>query len=311
MGIFFRRVFFPVPIAVEVGAVKAAFIFLDFQGIDEGIDRAGGPFGFQYHGSGQYGVLVKVEYDAQVVEVVAEKQGFFVIHAVGAAYGEIVLQGDVIVLPGFQFIADIHPVFGEFVQQVGHPEEGGADGFGKFGDMLAGDAAYLEELGDVGEFILKRGFIDVFDADVRFVHHHDERAAGAEEFDGIEPVVEAPGFFFFARVPDKKVEGAFGEEELVGGVEDVLAAEIPEMNVDIAGLAVGKGAGELPGLDIDAAGGVFFARRHHESVVFEFFHEGGFAHIAGADEEEFGFQEKHGSPLDFGEIIFDGGFALV
>ncbi len=114
--------------------------------------------------------------------------------------------------------------------------------------MKAGEAANLEESGNVGELILKGGFIDVFDALVRFVHNHDERAFGPQEFDRIEPVVKAAGLFLFPGVPDKEVEGAFGEEELVGGVEDVLAAEIPEMNLDLPGLAVGKGAGELPGL---------------------------------------------------------------
>ena len=93
-------------------------------------------------------------------------------------------------------------------------------------------------------------------------------------------------------------------------MEDVLAAEIPEVDFDIVGKAVGEGAGELPGLDVDAAGGVFFSRHYLESVVFEFFHEGGFAHIAGAHQEEFAFQEKDGGFGHFGEIVFNGGFAL-
>jgi len=115
---------------------------------------------------------------------------------------------------GFQVIADIHPSFGEFVQEVGHPGEGGADGFREFRDMLAGDAAYLEKLGNVGEFFFEGGFVYVFGSDVGFIHDHDEGAAGAEEFDGIEPVVEAPVFFFFSGVPDEEVEGAFGQEKL-------------------------------------------------------------------------------------------------
>jgi len=108
--------------------------------------------------------------------------------------------------------------------------------------MQAGEAAYLVELGDVGEFILKGKFVDVFDAHVGFIHHHDEGTACAEEFNGMKPIVETPGFLFLARVPDEKVEGAFGEEELVGGMEDVLAGEIPGMNVHVAGEAVGESA---------------------------------------------------------------------
>ncbi|MDQ1352184.1 MAG: hypothetical protein QG657_2490, partial [Acidobacteriota bacterium] len=48
-------------------------------------------------------------------------------------------------------------------------------------------------------------------------------------------------------------------------------------------------AGELSGLDIDAAGGVFCAWNNHETIVFEFSHEGGLANVTAANEEEFAF----------------------
>ena len=58
------------------------------------------------------------------------------------------------------------------------------------------------------------------------------------------------------------------------------------------------------------AGGDFFARVYLEGVVFEFFHEGGFADFAAAHQEEFGFQEEHGGFFDFGEIVQDSLVAL-
>jgi len=87
----------------------------------------------------------------------------------------------------------------------------------------------------------------------------------------------------------------------VGGVEDFLAAEIPEVNLDVAGFSVGERAGLLPRLDIDAAGGVFGSGFDFERVIFEFFHDGGFAHVAAAHQEEFGFQEEHGGFFYFVE----------
>jgi len=45
MGMFIRGVWMGFPIPGEMAAAEAAFIVLDFQGVDEGVDRAGGPSG--------------------------------------------------------------------------------------------------------------------------------------------------------------------------------------------------------------------------------------------------------------------------
>src|SRR5438552_3944251 len=51
----------------------------------------------------------------------------------------------------------------------------------------------------------------------------------------------------FAGVPDEEVKRALGQEELVGGVVDLLAAEVPDVDLKIAGLVGWKG----PGVDLD------------------------------------------------------------
>ena len=62
---------------------------------------------------------------------------------------------------------------------------------------MARGATDLEKPRDIGKFFFECGFRDLFDAQFRFVHDHDDRAVCTQEFDGIEPVVEAEGFFFF------------------------------------------------------------------------------------------------------------------
>ena len=80
----------------------------------------------------------------------------------------------------------------------------------------------------------------------------DERGAGfGEEFDDFEPVVEVG--VVLTSVGDEEVEGAFGEEELVGGMIDFLTAEVPE--VDSEGVAAGMG--EVKAKDINAFCGFF------------------------------------------------------
>ncbi len=59
-----------------------------------------------------------------------------------------------------------------------------------------------------------------------------------------EPVL---GFIISATVQYEYIKAAFGEEELVGGVHDLLAAEIPEVGGDEGVVDL-----DFPGLDIDA-----------------------------------------------------------
>jgi len=205
MGMLLRGVKLLFPVGVQPGTAEPAVILLDVEGVDQSIYRARGPFGLQYHGIGQYGIAAEVEDDAEVVEVVAHEQGFFLVHAVGVAYLEIAVEGDVILPLVLESVAGIEPAFGQFVQQVGHPGEGGADGSGEVRDMGAGEAAYLEKTHNVGEFFFVGGFRYGNGAVFRFVHHHDDRAFCSQEFDRIEPVVEALGFFFFSRFPDEEV----------------------------------------------------------------------------------------------------------
>ena len=119
-----------------------------------------------------------------------------------------------------------------------------------------------------------------------FVFDDQDGAAVAEEFDDFEPVVEVG--VVGAGVGDEEIEGAFGEEELMGGVVDFLAAEVPD--VDAEGVAVWHG--EVPADNVDAFGRFFV---FGEFVIFavDFFGEGGFACAAFADEDEFGFVKRN------------------
>ena len=49
--------------------------------------------------------------------------------------------------------------------------------------------------------------------------------------DDLEPVVETVFRFVQPRIEHEYIERAFGEEELVGGVHDLLPAEVPDVDV--------------------------------------------------------------------------------
>ena len=80
------------------------------------------------------------------------------------------------------------------------------------------------------------------------------RHAHAEEF---EPVVDVAlaGVRTLPRVPEDQVERPFGEEKLVGGVFDLLAGEIPDVEIHL--LAIG-GVWHGDRHDVDADGFLTF-----------------------------------------------------
>ena len=61
-----------------------------------------------------------------------------------------------------------------------------------------------------------------------FVFDNQNRAVVAEEFDDVEPVVKIG--VFFAGIGNEEIEGAFGEEILMGGVIDFLSAKVPDID---------------------------------------------------------------------------------
>jgi hypothetical protein len=103
----------------------------------------------------------------------------------------------------------------------------------------------------------------------------------AEEFDDFEPVVEIS--VVLAGVGDEEVKGAFGEEELVGGMVDFLTAEVPK--VDTEGVAAG--VGEVEAEDVNTFSGFFGSQGAFEFKdvvrVDQFVGEAGFPSAAFAN----------------------------
>jgi hypothetical protein len=245
------------------------------------------------------GVGLEVEADAEVVEKAADLQGFsFVGDAVEFAEVEVFAEVDVvgaaircIVL---EDVADVDPFVGPGFVEFGEVGDVFLDGGFEFVEAAIGGEVGADGGLEVMEFFAELAFVEVALAILFFVFEDEDGAVVAQEVDDAEPVVEAGGVGVAATIDEENVEGALGEEELVGGVVDVLAAEVPE--VDAEGGAIGEG--EVPAVDFDAFGGFFgvVAVFEFEFVigVLEFLGEGGFAGAAFADDQEFGFLEGLG-----------------
>nr|WP_263972523.1 hypothetical protein [Pseudanabaena yagii] len=71
-----------------------------------------------------------------------------------------------------------------------------------------------------------------------FVFDNQNWAVVAEEFDDVEPIVKVG--VFFAGIGNEEIEGALGEEILMGGVIDFLSTKVPDIDVELLAIGAGK-----------------------------------------------------------------------
>ncbi len=224
------------PNEFEIFAGEAAEVLANFGGVEDFVNGGGAPFGFEDDVALEEVVVLEVEADAEVVEVFAELKFVFVaFEAVGVAEAEIFGLGDVVAIVFFEGFADVDPGFWEGLADVGELADVVLDGGEDLGEAAIGEEVGGEDFFEIGEASAQLVFVDLAGAVLFFVFNDQGGAGVAEEFDDFEPVVEVG--VFLAGIGDEEVEGAFGEEELVGGVVDFLAAEVPD--VDAKGVVAG------------------------------------------------------------------------
>ena len=105
----------------------------------------------------------------------------------------------------------------------------------KFRNTLPGQGAHFIEASDVVELIFQGLLIEFFNPGICLVKHNQNRATVAKEFDDAEPVVKSLDVVFAPRIPDKEIQRAFGEKELVSCVVYLLSAEVPDIDFEIIG----------------------------------------------------------------------------
>ena len=246
-----------------------------------------------------------MEAGAEVVEELAEVEHFaLVCDAVAGAEGLVVGEGDVVAAVVFEDVADVEPFVGEGESWAEEFFELVFDFFLEFGEVSIGGEVNGEWGFEAGEFVAEFAEVEVAGAIVFFVLDKEDGAVVAAEADDVEPVGMVG--VFFAAVGDEEVEGAFGEEELVGGVVDFLAAEVPEVDA----VVVAVGAFEFPTENVDALGGDVFGFGNELIFGFEkFLGEASFSSSAFADDDEFGFVEVVCFVgIAGGEVVVENGF---
>ena len=203
---------------------------------------------------------------------------FFVVDALLAADGRVAFPGDEVPMAFFRFQRVPH---GQVRGREAHPHMG--QGRGRLPQGLAqrfdaralfGRGLQEGPDGGVTPAQLVFGQVQGVLVRVRVVAHDEDGRIAAVGPDEVQPVADPVVLHIVAHVENQHVHAALGEEEGMGGVHELLAAEIP----DAAGEVAPQGEGV--GLHGEGAGFVF-----PEGALFEPAHQRGLAHARLAHEE--------------------------
>jgi hypothetical protein len=234
------------PDRFEVFACKVTEGSTDFWGVEDFVDGGSAPFGSEDNVALQEVIFLEVEADAEIVKVAAKLEFVFVaFETVGVTEGEEFGLGNIVAAVGFECFADVDPGFGQGGADVGELTDVVFDSGSDFRETAISGEVGRKDFFKIGEASAQLAFIDLAGAVLFFVFDDESGACFSEEFDNFEPVVEVG--VFLAGVRDEEIKGAFGEEELVGGMVDFLATEVPK--IDAEGIAAGMGEVEAEYVD--------------------------------------------------------------
>ncbi len=117
----------------------------------------------------------------------------------------------------------------------------------KVSNTVAGTTGCAEEADDEGVFLLEKRPVEIKTGiGVVLIEHHQYRRTAAEALNVAQPVF---GPLVPPAVQHQHIEAAPGQEKLVGGMHDLLSAEVPKVAAELLIRGV-----QLPGLNPDSIG---------------------------------------------------------
>src|SRR5947209_4180765 len=241
-----------------------------------------------------------METDTQIVQIFAELQsGLLSRKAVPLADGQVLFQADVVARVLLQCFTYADPGRGQRRTHVG-----------KLGDVMsnlvhhllkaaAGGQIGCKGLLEAGEPPTQRSLVDLPMAILLLVLDDQDRAAVAQQFGHVQPVVEVR--VLLARVGHQQIERPFRKKELVRRMVDLLAAEVPDVYLEGASVV----ERELPADDVDAPRGVFFPKLI--IGICDLLDQSGLACPSFSDDEQLGLVEVIGPRgCELAKVLPDG-----
>ncbi len=268
--------------------------------VDDLVDAFGHPPGLEHVNVLEVEILEVYDHPEVVEELDQGALAGLVADSLILAEIDVALVVDEVVAHLFQFLLDPEPALGPQCPEDLDLRQALLKGSAELFDAAVRGARDRIEAPDAGILLLQEAAVDVeAGIFVDFVEHHQHRRIAAEALDGLEPGLS---LLVFAAIEHQDVDAAFGEEELVGGVHDLLAAEVPEVADDLATAVL-----DLPVADVDAVGLGFL---WIELLAEEAFDQRRLADGAVADQQDLDFVQ--GALLAFeGTKIGDDRFAAL
>ena len=155
-------------------------------------------------------------------DAVADRGDALVVHDLPEALG-----GGVFFVNLADFVGGVEPGGRPDFAHEGEGSGVGGDGAAEVVNALVVGVADFPEADDLFVFVFEVGEGEVGVALVGVSGDDEDGGVGGVGLDGVEPVFKFALFVAHAGVPGEEEDGAVGEEELMGGVVDFLACEVP------------------------------------------------------------------------------------
>src|ERR1044071_5825381 len=174
-----------------------------------------------------------MEADAEIVQVPAQLQ------LVGAALEtiplanlEVLLETDVIPLVLFERFAHPLPGGGQPYSDMREALELSANGVDHVIEPAVGVEIDGQDVSQIRESRAQAAGIDVARPVLLLVLHDEQRAGIGQHLHDMQPIGEIG--VLFSVIADENINGASGQEKLVGCVLDLLSAEVPDVDLKLA-----------------------------------------------------------------------------
>ena len=203
-------------------------------GIENAVDALGHPLRIEHVGISKACIVFVVERNTKTMQVRSKRLLRFRINLVILrTYLPVAVEGEVVFRHAGEPVLDGEPCRRKSVAQVGKAVGLPPDRLVQHIDPCTVGAVGFDKLANVGKFPDQPSAIDGERMLAGLVEDNNHRRIRGETVDQIEPIFGVGFLVTLTAVEHQQIQAPLSHKELVGGVHDLLAAEVPDMQAHL------------------------------------------------------------------------------